>query len=466
MTASANNTTISPALLTDATGAEWSITPPNGATGDQVCRNGVVDTRTLNVKQMLYSNGVIYHENMSSMFYAYINGGWVRAAGDPRVESPSGTTITAPGLSLTDASLEQWTLVSGGNGYQIAVNGAVLTETAQVKLLLFFNGLVYQENSAGYWWSKGKSGDSWTTASDPRVAPTPTPTPTPTPDPLPTPLPTPLPDGPTPPAQAVAAGYKTCVFGASGFTSNSVSPDNTGTHDWYPFNGFDGTSEPKPSQWTVNSDGSLTFLTEASYNGLVTVNSHTPAVSKPSAHATNQGQGLAFQYGYFEATLKFDPTLLGKNPGWPSFWGAMVSGFTSAPYMELDIIEAYANSSWPGVGKANLISTVHQWLDGSGDQFNNSNNTVPNQASIDLTQPHKYGCLWTPTAITFYIDDKETLTVPTTAAVATQIASNSGKSSSTGNNTFTVANSGGAIYLQLGTGVNFPVTFSNVRVFQ
>ena len=75
--------------------------------------------------------------------------------------SPSGTTIP-PAAQIVDDGGNLWT-VDGGVVYE---NGALAGYSANVTLLLFWSGTIYQQNSAGGWWSWNGSG--WSDASDPR----------------------------------------------------------------------------------------------------------------------------------------------------------------------------------------------------------------------------------------------------------------------------------------------------------
>jgi hypothetical protein len=82
-------------------------------------------------------------------------------------ESAQNTTVTTVGPVIHDASLEAFTLTSGG---QVAVNGVVDTTTSQVILLIYFNHLVYQENQVGNFYSKSISTDAWSAPTgDPRT---------------------------------------------------------------------------------------------------------------------------------------------------------------------------------------------------------------------------------------------------------------------------------------------------------
>jgi hypothetical protein len=92
----------------------------------------------------------------------------------PSTPSPNGSAIP-PLTQLMDSALNVWTVSSG----IIYENGGLAGYSANVTLLLYYNGYIYQQNNAGGWWEW--SAGTWAVASgDPRLPP-PTPTPTPTP---------------------------------------------------------------------------------------------------------------------------------------------------------------------------------------------------------------------------------------------------------------------------------------------
>jgi hypothetical protein len=80
------------------------------------------------------------------------------------VTSPNGTT-TLSATQIIDSSDNVWT-VSGGVIYE---NGKLAGYSSGVTLLLYDNNIVYQENSAGGWWSW--NGSAWVSSSDPRKTP-------------------------------------------------------------------------------------------------------------------------------------------------------------------------------------------------------------------------------------------------------------------------------------------------------
>jgi hypothetical protein len=83
--------------------------------------------------------------------------------------SPDPTSVTTTGQTIVDTGLNTWELVvSAANGLQVALNGVVDSTTANVLLLYWHGGVIYQENNWPAWWSW--SGTAWVATSDPRPA--------------------------------------------------------------------------------------------------------------------------------------------------------------------------------------------------------------------------------------------------------------------------------------------------------
>jgi hypothetical protein len=80
--------------------------------------------------------------------------------------SVNGTTIPAA-AQIVDGSGNVWA-VSGG---VISENGALAGYSADVTLLLYDNNTIYQQNSAGGWWSW--VGGTWASSTDPRLVSSP-----------------------------------------------------------------------------------------------------------------------------------------------------------------------------------------------------------------------------------------------------------------------------------------------------
>jgi len=85
----------------------------------------------------------------------------VAAAGASNLTpSASGTTIPSA-TQIVDSALNVWTVVSG----VVYKNAAAAGVSANVTLLLYYSGAIYQENKSCLWWSW--NGSAWVSASDP-----------------------------------------------------------------------------------------------------------------------------------------------------------------------------------------------------------------------------------------------------------------------------------------------------------
>lgn len=127
-------------------------------------------------------NNIYRQDDTGKWLVRPLAGQWVATTYPPTtppstlVESMRGMRITAPGQpAIVNALKEQWTMVAGANGNQIAVNGIPDVSTSNVKLILYWPGSVFQQNTAGNWWMKNRSTDAWASASDPSVISPPTP---------------------------------------------------------------------------------------------------------------------------------------------------------------------------------------------------------------------------------------------------------------------------------------------------
>jgi hypothetical protein len=251
----------------------------------------------------------------------------------------------------------------------------------------------------------------------------------------------------SPPPQAARSGYTTPVL-IDDFTSNTIGKN------WFVFN-RDGGSHLRitnPGSEAFIADDKLTIRTDASGygSGLQSINSVFAATSTPK-HPILSGSRL-FQYGYFEARMKFDPKgYTGIGNGWPAFWtGSLFRGF---PHSEIDMLEAQPDR-WH---KSSVITaTIHEWV-GPGVSKTNGKTEITLPVDFDPAGFNTYGCLWTPTAITFYINDH--LAVMARATNPTPIGPG------------TVFHAPAADYyggqvLILGTGRNWPVEFKFVHVWQ
>jgi len=271
-----------------------------------------------------------------------------------------------------------------------------------------------------------------------------------------TPDPTPSP-GLTPPVAASSAGYATLAFDDE-FSSDTVSDSST-SRNWYPYNPYGGPIL-NAAQYGV-SGGNLVISTDASgySSGLTSISSLNPtAISRPGSIAANGGNGLLFQFGYFEARLKYDNTLSPRTPtghSWPAFWSNAIQGPQNQAdnYAELDFMEAWPINDPPYI----LMScTLHEWtrgwtIDHEPSGINDNVQTLNNIITPpDFVQDgfNTYGCLWTPTSVEWFINNQSVASVAIGAATPYPSAATN------------------EVYLVLGTGQNWPVTFDYVRVWQ
>jgi endoglucanase len=160
---SANGTTIPPATqIVDSGGNVWTL-----ASG-VVVENGATPGYSANVTLLLYDNGVIYQENSANNWWSWTGSTWAAVSGDPRgtgsapsvgaSPSASGTKIP-PATQIVDGNGAVWTLASG----VVMANGEMAGYSAGVTLLLYSNGVIYQENSASAWWAW--TGSTWAAVS-------------------------------------------------------------------------------------------------------------------------------------------------------------------------------------------------------------------------------------------------------------------------------------------------------------
>jgi len=103
---------------------------------------------------------------------------------------------------------------------------------------------------------------------------------------------------------------------------------------------------------------------------------------------------VGFTYGYLESRIKLSP----GTGAWPAFW-MLGNNIATVPWPacgELDIMEFKGHSPQVTYG------TVHYKNSGGGHSYMGSTKNV----GVDLTQDyHRYGMMWKPDEVSFYIDD-------------------------------------------------------------
>jgi beta-glucanase (GH16 family) len=127
----------------------------------------------------------------------------------------------------------------------------------------------------------------------------------------------------------------------------------------------------------------------------------------PISTVTTYSSGRSFQYGYFEARMRWT-----KGPAaWPAFWllstGWARTGSCATPAGELDVMEGQGTE--PDV----LYGTIHRdSANRCGGDEQNGNNWQP--VGVDLTAGfHTYAALWTATTVAWYLDDRLIMSAPT-----------------------------------------------------
>jgi hypothetical protein len=148
--------TIIPAAtqIIDSGGNVWTVS------GGVVYEHGALAGYSKAVAKLLYDDNTVYQENTAGAWWSWNGSTWV-SSGDPtKVASANGTSVPAA-TQITDGSGNVWA-VSGGVIYE---DGALAGYSNAVAKLLYDNNTVYQENTAGGWWSW--KGNTWVTSSDP-----------------------------------------------------------------------------------------------------------------------------------------------------------------------------------------------------------------------------------------------------------------------------------------------------------
>jgi hypothetical protein len=161
-----NFTAVGPSI-TDSDDNTWTI-----KAAGQVAVNGVPDPTTANVDELAYYNGLIWQKNAGNHWYSKTSAAahWVGWPGSsvplpiPNV-SYNDSRIGALGI-LTDANGNVWSLANGGNrSMQVSVDGAIDPTTANVVEMAIVNGVIWQENTAGLWFSKTTPASAWSTGT-------------------------------------------------------------------------------------------------------------------------------------------------------------------------------------------------------------------------------------------------------------------------------------------------------------
>jgi len=186
----------------------------------------------------------------------------------------------------------------------------------------------------------------------------------------------------TPPSQA--AGYN-LVFDDE-FTTLNISPNREGAYNWY--EGIWWNSSISPMSDITDSNGAVT---------LNWVNGQGTGSTDISGCSQNGSDCHTYRYGYFEASMKWDPT----TGAWPAFWLIPVQGITdpTGEHGEIDVFEGQGTDG-------TYYATIHDWNNNSDVYNNDSSNAHKFASNVDLTQFHTYAVLWVPGTISWYFDNQ------------------------------------------------------------
>lgn len=201
------------------------------------------------------------------------------------------------------------------------------------------------------------------------------------------------------PSPAAEAGYNTLTFDDEFDSLKTIDVNATKRqgYNWYTDLPFGG-GRTLPPAYSI-SDGVLT-VTSTSWTANWALSSFSPGGNV----------GHSFQFGYFEARMRFDPALGSKSEGWPAFW-SLSAGHAATDdqthWAELDFFEAYTGGH--GAYNGGFVGTVHDWAKGSTVHYQNSNNWQ-SRPGVDYSQWHVYGCLWEPGRVTWYFDGAPLIT--------------------------------------------------------
>jgi hypothetical protein len=211
--------------------------------------------------------------------------------------------------------------------------------------------------------------------------------------PPPPPSPPPPPDGGAgtgamPPPQA--AGYHLAF--SDEFDSLDLSPSGTGNHTWYNTIWY----EPVAPFANISAHSSILHLSWT--------RGQSPADTSITTDARDGSSFKAWRYGYFEARMRWDVAL----GAWPAFWLVPRQDRSAPETGEIDIFEGQGDTPHTYYG------TLHDWR-GQTDVWNtNGANAYQTPSTVDFSQFHTYGVLWTPGKVVWYLDEKPILQSPTT----------------------------------------------------
>ncbi len=367
------------ASITDGNGKVYTVATTNGMKG-VIEQNGVADTRTAHVTLLLYFNDLIYQQISEGAWWSTNGANWPKSVwnvtSDPRVTSASGTTVPKA-IQLVDANKKVYAIAGG----VIDQNGVPDTRTAQVTLLLYYKGLVYQQIRSGAWWSTNGTNwpkSVWTPTKDPRVTAQPSPSPSVQPNPV--------------PSMAAEVGFNTLTFNSTNVVDDNTAPAG----GWFLFNFH---FLPMIAAEAVDTAEGL-FLSGHSSNDYAA----TIATAAYNPNEPMGFKGMAFGGGwYYEGTFSYAGV---QTADLICMWAASVETAQSQEpgeqWVEMDGPEFDVNNSTTQYGRS-----LHNWIqDGSvrkriDPAATSKAITIPSGSKpLGDNNIHTYGNLWVPATAT------------------------------------------------------------------
>ena len=199
-----------------------------------------------------------------------------------------------------------------------------------------------------------------------------------------------------PPAQA--AGYN--LVWEDTFSTLKLCTTNVSGCNWY-----------NPGLWLWGPWNTITDPTH-NYVNLEWSNTGSTADWPSIGTASPNGKHYnAWHYGYFEISMAFDPA----TGAWPGLWLLPISMITNPKQTgglntggEIDMFE------WQSNIPNTFAGTIHVWENGVDVANNDGTNYYTLPAGTNLANFNTYGLLWTPTSISWYLNNHLLSTVNTT----------------------------------------------------
>jgi beta-glucanase (GH16 family) len=185
------------------------------------------------------------------------------------------------------------------------------------------------------------------------------------------------------------------------FSKLNISPNSAKRNgDYGDYTWYDGL-------WWETAVSPLSDMTTKS--SVLTLNVSVPNSGKVydttiATAAPDASYYQAFQFGYFEVSMKWENTAKGA---WPAFYLLPVQWIEGATTDgEIDVMEGQGGA-YPNT----VFGTVHEWVNSVDEWNNESSNAFTVPAGTNLSQYNTYGVLWTPGSITWYFNNQPMFTV-------------------------------------------------------